>query len=172
MCMNHLLLLLLLLLLILASTHRNSVQFVLWFAALSPSLTLLQHSSLFTPPTNVCFPLPPTRVCYSPHPLHSLAAQLSVHSSYQCLLLSLHPLHSLAALLSVPSSYQCLLLSPNLLHSLAALLSVHSSLSVCFSLLISCTLSNICSVKCQSFSVSFSLCASVGSCPSPSVSLC
>ena len=141
--------------------------------------------SLFTPLTSVCCsPLIPctlyslllTCICCSLSSSHapsgsaalSSSLALSVHSSYQCLLLLPHPLHflltppnlhlllsllipctlwqcsflqpvftSLSSLaLSVHSSYQCLLLLPHPLHSLLTPPNPHLLLS----LLIPCTL--------------------------------
>ena len=105
---------------------------------------------LFTPPTSVGFSLL----------IRALSGSTSVHSSYQCRLLSPHPLHSLAeqlfrltpptsvgfSLLNPCTLWQCLcsLLLPVLaafsssLYSLAA--PVHSSYQCCCSLLIPCIL--------------------------------
>ena len=86
-------------------------------AALFSSLALSGSAALFTPPTSVgCSLLIPC----------TLWQCSSVHSSYQCWLLSSHPLHSLAVQL-------CSLLLPVLAalssswHSHAELFSVHSS---------------------------------------------
>ena len=106
--------------------------------------------------------------------LLSLAAQLCVHSSSQCLLLSPHPLQILAAQLSVHSPppsvccprlilcrlWQCSSLFTHLLPVFAALPS-----SLAFSEI------SISSVKCHSLSYSCSLCVSCSR-PSPSPSLC